>query len=109
MDRTVSKKMPQIHALCETHKVKELYVFGSRGKNGHPTKTSDFDLLVEIDEDDPINRGRLFLNLYLEFERLFESKVDLITTGSITNPIFEDFVNNSKQLIYDGSEKQALF
>jgi uncharacterized protein len=104
MDRIVSKKMPQIQALCETHKVKELYVFGSRGKNGHPTEDSDFDLLVEIDEDDPINRGRLFLNLYMELEKLFNSKVDLVTFTSIKNQFFLDYVETSKQLIYDGSK-----
>lgn len=104
MDRIVSKKMPQIQALCQTYKVKELYVFGSRGKNGRPTKDSDFDLLVEIDEPDPINKGHLLLNLYLEFEKLFKSKVDLVTIESIHNPILEDYIGTSKQLIYDGSK-----
>jgi predicted nucleotidyltransferase len=102
MDRIVTNKMPKIRLLCKKHKVKELYIFGSRGKGGHPTKDSDFDMMVEIDEDDPINRGRLLLNLYLEFEKLFKSKVDLITPDSIRNAFFEEYVGTSKQLIYDG-------
>src|ERR1700744_3656838 len=104
MDRMVTKKLPEIRTLCQEHKVKELYVFGSRGKGGHPTKDSDFDLLVEIDENDPINKGRLLLNLYMEFEKLFNSKVDLVTYESIHNPIFEEYIGTSKQLIYDGSK-----
>lgn len=108
MDRTVSKKMPQIHALCETHKVKELYVFGSRGINAHPNKDSDFDLLVEIDEPDPISKGRILLNLYLEFEKLFNSKVDLVTYESIRNPELEEHIGNTRQLIYEGSKSQAI-
>jgi predicted nucleotidyltransferase len=104
MDRTVSKKLPEIRILCKEHKVKELYIFGSRGKGGHPTKDSDFDLMVEIDEPNPVNRGQLLLSLYDKFERLFNKKIDLITPGSIKNPIFEEYVGTSKQLIYDGSK-----
>ena|SRR5258708_1687218 len=104
MDRTVSNKLPQIQTLCKEHKVKELYIFGSRGKGGHPTKNSDFDLMVEIDEPKPIDRGQLLLSLYDKFEKLFIQKVDLITPGSIKNPIFEEYVGTSKQLIYDGSK-----
>jgi len=104
MDRIVSKKLPEIRTLCKKHKVKELYIFGSRGKGGHPTKDSDFDLMVEIDEPNPVDRGQLLLSLYDKFERLFNQKIDLITPGSIKNPIFEEYVGTCKQLIYDGSK-----
>jgi predicted nucleotidyltransferase len=104
MDRIISKKLPEIRTLCQEHKVSELYIFGSRGKGGHPRKDSDFDLMVEIDEADPVDRGQLLLSLYDKFEKLFNHKVDLITPGSINNPIFEDYVGTSKQLIYDGSK-----
>jgi uncharacterized protein len=102
MDRIVSNKLPQIRILCKEHKVRELYVFGSRGKRGHPNKDSDFDLLVEIDEVDSLSKGRLLLNLYTEFEKLFDSKVDLVTPESIRNPFFEGYVGTSRELIYDG-------
>jgi uncharacterized protein len=104
MDRIVSSKLPQIRTLCKEHKVRELYVFGSRGKGGNPKPDSDFDLLVEIDEPDPLNKGRLLLNLYLEFEKLFNSKIDLVTPESIINPFFEEYVGTSRELIYDGSK-----
>jgi uncharacterized protein len=104
MDRIVSSKLPQIQTLCKEHKVKELYVFGSRGKNGKPREDSDFDLLIEFNENDPINRGRLLLNLYLEFEKLFNSKVDLVTYESVRNPILEEYIGTSRELIYDGSK-----
>jgi len=104
MDKAVANKLPQITALCKAHKVKELYVFGSRGLLGHPNKNSDFDLLVEIDEADSISKGRLLLNLYLEFEKLFNSKVDLVAFDSIRNPILEEYIGTSKELIYNGSK-----
>jgi uncharacterized protein len=104
MDRIISSKLPQIQTLCKEHKVKELYIFGSRGRGGHPRKDSDFDLMVEIDEPDPVDRGQLLLNLYNKFEKLFNHKVDLITSSSIKNPFFEDSIGPSKQLIYERSE-----
>lgn len=104
MDRIIAKKLPEIRTLCQEHKVKELYVFGSRGKGGHPRKDSDFDLMVEIDESDPVDKGRLLLSLFNKFENLFNHKVDLVTYGPIKNPIFEDYVETSKQLIYEGSK-----
>jgi len=104
MDSIVSSKLPQIQTLCKQYKVRELYVFGSRGKGGHPKPDSDFDLLVEIDEPDPISRGHLLLNLYVEFEKLFKSKIDLVTYESIKNPFFEEYVGTSRELIYDGSK-----
>jgi predicted nucleotidyltransferase len=104
IDRVISKKLSEIRTLCQEHKVRELYVFGSRGKGGHPTKDSDFDLMVEIDEFDPVDRGRLLLSLYNKFERLFNHKVDLLTASSIKNPISQEYLDTSKQLIYDGSD-----
>jgi predicted nucleotidyltransferase len=104
MDRIIEKKLPEIRTLCLEHKVKELYVFGSRGKGGHPKKDSDFDLMVEIDEPDPIDRGQLLLSLYNKFEKLFNHKVDLVTSGSIKNQIFQEYLDTSKLLIYDGSK-----
>lgn len=104
MDKVVSSKLPQIRILCKEHKVRELYVFGSRGKNGKPREDSDFDLLVEFDENDSLSKGRLLLKLYVEFEKLFNSKIDLVTYESIRNPILEEYIGTSKELIYDGSK-----
>jgi predicted nucleotidyltransferase len=104
MDSIVYSKLSQIRTLCKEHKVRELYVFGSRGKGGTPRDDSDFDLLIEFNENDPINKGRLLLNLYLEFEKLFNSKVDLVTYESVRNPILEEYIGTSRELIYDGSK-----
>jgi len=85
--------------LCKLHKVKELYAFGSI-VNGNFTDSSDVDLLVEIDELNPLYRGKLILSLYNKFEKLFNKKVDLLTINSIKNHILEDYIGSSKKLIY---------
>jgi len=103
IDTTIDYNSKEFIDLCKSHKIKELYLFGSRA-TGTYNKDSDFDLLVEIDESNPIDKGRLLLSLYDKFEKFFNSKIDLITPDSIRNAIFEEYVGTSKQLIYDGSK-----
>ncbi len=85
--------------LCKVHKVKELYAFGSVLTNRF-TDNSDIDLIVEIDEPNPIFKGKLILSLYSKFETLFNKKVDLLTYNSIRNPILEEYIGTSRKLIY---------
>ena len=85
--------------LCKVHQVKELYAFGSVGR-GTDTEASDMDLIVEIDEPNPIFKGKLLLSLYNKFEIFFNKKVDLLTFDSIKNPILEDYIGTSKQIVY---------
>ena len=94
-------------ALCKSHKVKVLYIFGS-AVNGNFTEKSDIDLLVEIYDIDPLARGELLLSLWNELELYFGRKVDLLTFNSLRNPFLKESINNSKRLIYDGSKEEVL-
>jgi predicted nucleotidyltransferase len=85
--------------LCKSHQVRELYAFGSV-VNGNFTDKSDIDLLVEIDEPNPIRKGKLILSLYNKFGNLFNKKIDLLTINSIKNPIFEEYIGTTKELVY---------
>ncbi|MDB5086394.1 MAG: polymerase subunit beta, partial [Mucilaginibacter sp.] len=79
--------------LCRMHKVKELYAFGSV-INGNFTDQSDVDLLVEIDEADPLNKGSLLLSLWEKLEQYFNRKVDLLTFTSLRNPYLKESIDN---------------
>jgi predicted nucleotidyltransferase len=103
----VDFKSNEFIALCKSHKVKELYAFGSV-VNGNFTSKSDVDLLVEIDEPDPLNKGQLLLSFWNKLEQYFERKVDLLTFNSLRNPYLKDSINNTKRLIYDGSKEEVL-
>jgi uncharacterized protein len=93
--------------LCKTHQVKYLYAFGS-SITDHYTPDSDIDLVVEIDEPDPLNRGDLLLSFWMEMESLFEKKVDLLTPDSIRNPYLKKQIESTKKLIYDGSKEEIV-
>ena len=90
---------PEFINLCKVHQVKELYAFGSIAK-GTDTKDSDVDLIVEIDEPNPIHKGKLLLSLYNKFESFFNKKVDLLTFDSVKNPFLEEYIGTSKQIVY---------
>jgi predicted nucleotidyltransferase len=93
--------------LCKTHRVKELYAFGSV-VNGNFTDKSDIDLLVEIDYDDPIKRGKLLLSIWDRFEQYFNRKVDLLTPNSLRNPFLKESIDSTKILIYKGSKEKIV-
>ena len=85
--------------LRKSHKVKELYAFGSV-VNGNFTDKSDIDLLVDIDESDPLNRGELLLSIWDKFEAYFNRRVDLLTHNSLQNPYLKKSIDDTRKLIY---------
>jgi len=93
--------------ICKVHKVKELYLFGS-AVTGNFTDKSDLDVLVEINEPDPLIRGELLLSLWNELELCSGRKVDTLTPSSLRNRYLIESINNTKRLLYDGSKEEVL-
>jgi predicted nucleotidyltransferase len=50
---------PEFQAMCQKHNVLKLFAFGSAITDRFDAQNSDIDLLVEIDEKDPIERGKI--------------------------------------------------
>lgn len=94
--------------LCESHEIKYLYAFGSSVTDNFDSDKSDIDLIVEIDEVDPIERGEKLISLWDSFERFFKRKIDLLTDSSIKNPFLRKNIDATKVLIYDGSKQKVL-
>jgi hypothetical protein len=93
--------------ICKVHQINSLYVFGSAAL-GNFKSESDIDLLVEIDENDPIKRGELMMSLWDNFENYFKRQVDLLTQNSIRNPYLKDEIEHAKILIYDGKTQKIV-
>jgi predicted nucleotidyltransferase len=94
--------------VCKAHNVKYIYAFGSAISNRFDKSKSDIDLLVEIEDSDPIERGDKLMSLWDIFEDFFQRKVDLLTEKSINNPFLRQSIDSSKILIYDGSKQKIL-
>jgi len=104
----ISKKRKDFTLLCKTHNVKYLYAFGSSLSDRFDPAESDIDLLIEIDSNDPLERGEQLLALWDLFEGFFRRKVDLLTDSSIRNPFLRKSIDSTKVLIYDGSAQKVL-
>ncbi len=104
----ISNNSDRFKHLCEDHKVKYLYAFGSSTNELFNSQESDIDLVVEIDDNDPIERGEHLMKLWDNFEDFFQRKVDLLTESSIKNPILKNNIDRTKILIYDGKGQKIL-
>lgn len=106
LKESIKYKMADFLSLCKAHNVKNLYAFGSSITDKFNEDSSDIDLLIEIDNDDPIERGENLMNIWDKFEHFFQRKVDLLTNSSIKNPILRKSIDSTKILIYDGEEQK---
>ena len=87
--------------LCESHGVKSLFVFGSASTDKFNPNHSDVDLIVDIDESDPIRKGEFMMDLWFKLEELFKKNVDLLTYNSIKNPVLKKSIDKTKRVIYE--------
>jgi predicted nucleotidyltransferase len=104
----ILKHQDDFTALCKSHNVAYIYAFGSSTTDKFNDASSDIDLLVEIDDLDPIEKGEKLLSLWDTFEVFFHRKVDLLTESSIRNPYLRKSIDATKILIYDGKGSKVL-
>jgi len=104
----IKNRIESFRALCSSHQVKYVYAFGSSITDRFDEEKSDIDLLVEIDEPDPVEKGEMLLSLWGKLEDFFQRKVDLLTESSLKNPFLRKSIDATKVLIYDGSGEKVL-
>ncbi|MGP8215611.1 MAG: nucleotidyltransferase family protein [Bacteroidia bacterium] len=100
-------KLEGLRLLCKKHKVSHLYAFGSVCTDRF-NERSDVDLIVEINEKDPVRKGEELLSLWDELEDFFKRKVDMLTDQPIKNPYLKANIDRTKILIYDGEGQKIL-
>ena len=86
--------------ICESENISQLFAFGSVIRDDF-NENSDIDLLIKIDEQDPLTRGEKLLAAWSKLEEFFKRRVDLLTENSIKNPVLKDTIMKSKVLIYE--------
>ena len=95
----LDKYIEDIKLLCQKNKVKELYVFGSV-LNDRFSDKSDFDFVVDIDIDDPLDYADYYFSLKFALEDLFKRPVDLLEERALKNPYLIESIKNSQTLLY---------
>ncbi len=103
----IQEKLAEFTTICRLYNVKSLYAFGSSTTDIFDEKSSDIDLLIEIDENDPLEHGEKLLAIWDKLEEFFHRKVNLLTMSSIKNPILRKNLDATKILIYDGKRQKV--
>ncbi|RPJ77553.1 MAG: nucleotidyltransferase [Alphaproteobacteria bacterium] len=87
----------QVKSFFRNKPVLRAYLFGSEARN-ESKKTSDIDILVELDYSKPI--GLEFVKMHIELEELLNKKVDLLSSKGVSRYI-QPYINQDKILIYE--------
>lgn len=96
----VEKNIDSITELCDSHKVKELYVFGSILSNKFGA-SSDIDILIQFNQIDVLEYFDNYMDLKEKLELLFQRPVDLVENQAVRNPIFRKVLDREKRLVYE--------
>lgn len=81
------------------NKVRSLFAFGSVITDRF-NSSSDIDLLVDIDDPDPISYSEKYFNLKFQLEKLFNRNVDLLEQKSLKNQYLIEEIDQTKVLVY---------
>ncbi|MEI6594720.1 MAG: nucleotidyltransferase domain-containing protein [Bacteroidota bacterium] len=95
----LSKHIDEISGLCITNKVKALFAFGSVLTDNYRAD-SDIDLVVEIDDKDPLSYSDNYFNLKFQLEHLLNRHIDLLEQKAIKNPFLKKQIDDTKVLVY---------
>jgi uncharacterized protein len=85
--------------LCENHKVKTLFAFGSVLTDAFNTK-SDIDLIVDFKQIPIEDYADNYFDFKFSLQNIFKRPIDLLEDKAIKNPYLRQSVNQYKQLVY---------
>jgi predicted nucleotidyltransferase len=108
MDASVTHNLPHIATLCERFGVEHLELFGSATGPEFNPESNDVDFLVELDVQAPGSPAKRWIALAGALEKLLGRHVDLVNPRYIRNPYFLKSVNDSRTVIYDRQNPQAV-
>jgi uncharacterized protein len=97
--REISEHIDEIKKSCKNNKVISLYAFGSITSEAF-RPDSDIDLVVEIDEEDPLEYSDYYFSLKFELEKLLQRPIDLLEYKAVQNRYFKDQIEETKVLVY---------
>ena len=85
--------------LCELHKVKSLYAFGSVLTDKFD-KESDIDLIVDFTDVAVEDYADNYFDFKFSLQDIFKRPIDLLEEKALKNPYFIQSLNRQKQLVY---------
>lgn len=100
MVELIKNHLVELKQICDKHHVAEIFLFGS-ATNSSFNEESDLDFLVQFnDKINLLDYADNFFSLIESLEKLFNRKVDLLTSTSLKNPILKKEIDNTKIMLY---------
>jgi predicted nucleotidyltransferase len=95
----ITEHSNKIKSLCEQYHVRSLFAFGSVIKESF-RPDSDIDLIVDINNTDPISYSDDYFGLKFQLEHLFQRQVDLLEQKAVKNRFLREAIEKNKVLVY---------
>lgn len=100
MVELVKNNIAEIIALCKTHSVKSISLFGS-AVTASMAEDSDIDFLVQFSEDiNLLDYADNYFSLLEGLKAMLNRNIDLISVKSLKNPILKQEIYRSKVDLY---------
>lgn len=97
--KILNQHIDQIRRLCELNTVKTLFAFGSITTDKFNTE-SDIDLVVDIEDNDPISYSDKYFNLKFQLEDILKRQIDLLEQKAIRNRFLKSEIDRTKVKVY---------
>ena len=105
--KLINQHIDQIAKLCELNKVRGLFAFGSVTTDNF-SPDSDIDLVIDIDDNDPISYSDKYFNIKFKLEEILKRQIDLLEQKAIKNRFIKNEIDRTKVQIYGkGSSNMA--
>ena len=95
--KLIKDNQSKLNVLCENHKVKQLFLFGSVLTDNFNAK-SDIDFLIQFYDVELLNYFDNYMDFKEGLEKLFNRNVDLLENQAIKNPIFRKLLISKNNL-----------
>ncbi len=97
--KNLESYISEITKLCENHKVKSLYAFGSVLTDNFNNE-SDIDLIVDFTNIAVEDYADNYFDFKFSLQEMLKRPIDLLEEKAIKNPYFRQSVNQQRQLVY---------
>ncbi len=94
-----NQHIEHIKRICELNKVNSLFAFGSVTTDKF-NADSDIDLIVEIDDSNPISYSDKYFNIKFQLEEILKRQIDLLEHKAVRNRFLKNEIDRTKVLIY---------
>ena len=101
------QRRAEIVALCKAHGVRRLELIGSAARGDFDPARSDFDFLVEFEDNALSELSNRYFGVLFGLEDLLRRRIDLIRVSPAADQRFMPVARRHLDVVYDAGSPQA--